>query len=111
MIVSGELHPGDRLPREPDLDAATLLEPFAFVMDLHRTDSVLHFFHVRRLLEPEVAAIAGVDGARRHRRSRLPVTGRTGAAPGSTTRPDRRARRVRSPSPFRILIAPDELVR
>jgi DNA-binding FadR family transcriptional regulator len=95
MIVSGELKPGDRLPREPDLaqrlnlsrnslreavralslirvldvrrgdgtyvtdlDPATLLETFAFLVDLHRSDNVLHFFHVRRLLEPEATAIA-----------------------------------------------------
>jgi GntR family transcriptional regulator, transcriptional repressor for pyruvate dehydrogenase complex len=41
-----------------DLDPATLLETFAFLVDLHRTDNVLHFFHVRRLLEPEATAIA-----------------------------------------------------
>jgi GntR family transcriptional regulator, transcriptional repressor for pyruvate dehydrogenase complex len=95
MIVSGELRPGDRLPREPDLakrldlsrntlreavralslirvldvrrgdgtyvtdlDPTTLLETFAFLVDLHRTDNVLHFFHIRRLLEPEATAIA-----------------------------------------------------
>lgn len=95
MIVAGELKPGDRLPREPDLakrldlsrntlreavralslirvldvrrgdgtyvtdlDPATLLETFTFLVDLHHTDNVLHFFHVRRLLEPEATAIA-----------------------------------------------------
>ena len=95
MIVAGELKPGDRLPREPDLakrlnlsrntlreavralslirvldvrrgdgtyvtdlNPATLLETFTFLVDLHRTDNVLHFFHVRRLLEPEATAIA-----------------------------------------------------
>jgi GntR family transcriptional repressor for pyruvate dehydrogenase complex len=41
-----------------DLDPATLLETFTFLVDLHRTDNVLHFFHVRRLLEPEATAIA-----------------------------------------------------
>jgi GntR family transcriptional repressor for pyruvate dehydrogenase complex len=95
MIVTGDLKPGDRLPREPDLakrldlsrntlreavralslirvldvrrgdgtyvtdlNPATLLETFTFLVDLHRTDNVLHFFHVRRLLEPEATAIA-----------------------------------------------------
>ena len=93
MIVAGDLKPGDRLPREPDLakrldlsrntlreavralslirvldvrrgdgtyvtdlNPATLLETFTFLVDLHRTDNVLHFFHVRRLLEPEATA-------------------------------------------------------
>ena len=41
-----------------DLDPATLLETFTFLVDLHHTDNVLHFFHVRRLLEPEATAIA-----------------------------------------------------
>jgi GntR family transcriptional regulator, transcriptional repressor for pyruvate dehydrogenase complex len=41
-----------------DLNPATLLETFTFLVDLHRTDNVLHFFHVRRLLEPEATAIA-----------------------------------------------------
>jgi GntR family transcriptional repressor for pyruvate dehydrogenase complex len=95
MIVSGELRPGERLPREADLalrlglsrnslreavkalslikildvrqgdgtyvtslDPALLLDALSFVVDLHRDDSVLHFFQVRRLLEPEAAAIA-----------------------------------------------------
>jgi GntR family transcriptional repressor for pyruvate dehydrogenase complex len=95
MIVAGDLKPGDRLPREPDLakrlnlsrntlreavralslirvldvrrgdgtyvtdlNPATLLETFTFLVDLHRMDNVLHFFHVRRLLEPEATAIA-----------------------------------------------------
>jgi len=40
------------------LDPVTLLEAFSFVVDLHRDDNVLHFFQVRRLLEPEAAAIA-----------------------------------------------------
>lgn len=40
------------------LDPSILLESFAFVIDLHRDDSVLHFFHVRRLLEPEATALA-----------------------------------------------------
>jgi DNA-binding FadR family transcriptional regulator len=109
MIVAGDLKPGDRLPREPDLarylglsrntlreavralslirvldvrrgdgtyvtdlDPATLLETFTFLVDLHRTDNVLHFFHVRRLLEPEATAIAAAtmsdaDAAGLHR--------------------------------------------
>ncbi len=95
MILDGELHPGDRLPREADLaerlglsrsslreavraltlvrvldvrqgdgtyvtslNPSMLLESFAFVVDLHRSDNVLHFFHVRRLLEPEATALA-----------------------------------------------------
>jgi GntR family transcriptional repressor for pyruvate dehydrogenase complex len=41
-----------------DLNPATLLETFTFLVDLHRMDNVLHFFHVRRLLEPEATAIA-----------------------------------------------------
>ena len=110
MILDGELHPGDRLPREADLaerlglsrsslreavraltlvrvldvrqgdgtyvtslNPSMLLESFAFVVDLHRSDNVLHFFHVRRLLEPEATALAAtgmtdeeVDGLQQH---------------------------------------------
>jgi DNA-binding FadR family transcriptional regulator len=103
MIVTGDLKPGDRLPREPDLakrlglsrntlreavralslirvldvrrgdgtyvtdlDPATLLETFTFLVDLHRTDNVLHFFHVRRLLEPEATAIAATAMSDEH---------------------------------------------
>ena len=46
-------HPRPRRPPRrrhvvTDLDPATLLETFTFLVDLHRTDNVLHFFHVRR---------------------------------------------------------------
>src|SRR4051794_14933040 len=95
MITSGELGPGDRLPKEADLaarlglsrnslreavkaltlvnvldvrhgdgtyvsslDSAHLLDALNFMVDLHRDDSVLQFFEVRRLLEPGVAALA-----------------------------------------------------
>lgn len=95
MITSGELGPGDRLPKEADLAArlglsrnslreavkaltlvnvldvrhgdgtyvtsltsAHLLDALSFMVDLHRDDSVLQFFEVRRLLEPGVAALA-----------------------------------------------------
>jgi GntR family transcriptional repressor for pyruvate dehydrogenase complex len=95
MITSGELGPGDRLPKETDLAArlglsrnslreavkaltlvnvldvrhgdgtyvtsltsAHLLDALSFMVDLHRDDSVLQFFEVRRLLEPGVAALA-----------------------------------------------------
>ena len=95
MITSGELGPGDRLPKEADLaarlglsrnslreavkaltlvnvldvrhgdgtyvtslDSAHLLDALSFMVDLHRDDSVLQFFEVRRLLEPGVAALA-----------------------------------------------------
>jgi GntR family transcriptional repressor for pyruvate dehydrogenase complex len=40
------------------LDPSMLLESFAFVVDFHRVDNVLHFFHVRRLLEPDATALA-----------------------------------------------------
>jgi GntR family transcriptional repressor for pyruvate dehydrogenase complex len=95
MITSGELGPGDRLPKESDLaarlglsrnslreavkaltlvnvldvrhgdgtyvtslDSAHLLDALSFMVDLHRDDSILQFFEVRRLLEPGVAALA-----------------------------------------------------
>jgi GntR family transcriptional regulator, transcriptional repressor for pyruvate dehydrogenase complex len=95
MIVSGELRPGDRLPREADLaarlglarnslreavrvlsvmrildvrqgdgtyvtslESPLLLEAMNFVVDFHQDDSVLHFFEVRRIMEPAAAAIA-----------------------------------------------------
>lgn len=95
MIVTGELKPGDRLPREVDLsdrlglsrnslreavralslinvldvrqgdgtyvtslEPALLLESMNFVVDLHRDDTVLHFFEVRRVLEPAATAMA-----------------------------------------------------
>lgn len=95
MIVSGELGPGDRLPREADLaerlglsrnslrEAVSalswikvldvrqgdgtyvtslapklLLEAVSFVVDLHRDDTVLSFFEVRRILEPAATSMA-----------------------------------------------------
>ena len=95
MITSGELGPGDRLPKESDLaarlglsrnslreavkaltlvnvldvrhgdgtyvtslDSAHLLDALSFMVDLHRDESILQFFEVRRLLEPGVAALA-----------------------------------------------------
>lgn len=95
MIATGELMPGDRLPREADLASSlglsrsslreavkalalvkvldvrrgdgtfvsslspgSLLDVMAFVTDLHQDASVLQFLQVRRLLEPEVTAMA-----------------------------------------------------
>jgi GntR family transcriptional repressor for pyruvate dehydrogenase complex len=97
MIVSGELGPGDRLPREADLaerlglsrsslreavkalslirvldvrqgdgtyvtslEADLLLDAMTFVVDFHRDDTVLHFFEVRRILEPAATAMAAI---------------------------------------------------
>ncbi len=40
------------------LTSAHLLDALSFMVDLHRDDSVLQFFEVRRLLEPGVAALA-----------------------------------------------------
>jgi len=95
MIVSGQLKPGDKLPREADLaetlglsrnslreavralalinildvrqgdgtyvtslDPDVLLDALTFVVDFHQDDSVLDFLRVRRILEPEAAAMA-----------------------------------------------------
>ncbi|MDH2427703.1 FadR/GntR family transcriptional regulator [Sphaerisporangium sp. TRM90804] len=95
MIVSGELAPGARLPKEADLaerlglsrnslreavralslinvldvrqgdgtyvtslEPRLLLDALSFVVDFHRDDTVLEFFQVRRILEPEAAAMA-----------------------------------------------------
>jgi GntR family transcriptional regulator, transcriptional repressor for pyruvate dehydrogenase complex len=40
------------------LEPRLLLEAMSFVVDLHRDDSILEVFAVRRLLEPQVAALA-----------------------------------------------------
>ncbi|MDF5756407.1 FadR/GntR family transcriptional regulator [Spongiactinospora sp. TRM90649] len=95
MIVSGELAPGDRLPKEADLaerlglsrnslreavralalihvldvrqgdgtyvtslEPHLLLDAMSFVIDFHRDDTVLHFFQVRRILEPAATELA-----------------------------------------------------
>lgn len=95
MIVSGELRPGDRLPKEADLaerlglsrnslreavsalslinvldvrqgdgtyvtslEPNLLLETLSFIVDFHRDDTVLHFFEVRRILDPAAASMA-----------------------------------------------------
>ncbi|BEP14051.1 FadR/GntR family transcriptional regulator [Acidothermaceae bacterium B102] len=95
MIISGELRPGERLPREQELAAslglsrgslreavralsvlrvletrqgdgtfvtslspAVLIDAMSFIVDFHRDETVLHFFHVRRVLEAEAAAAA-----------------------------------------------------
>ncbi|UFU03302.1 FadR family transcriptional regulator [Ruania suaedae] len=42
------------------LEPRLLLEAMSFVVDLHRDDSVLEIFEVRRLLEPHAAARAAV---------------------------------------------------
>lgn len=97
MILSGELKPGDRLPREADLadrlglsrsslreavralslmrvldvrqgdgtyvtslEPGLLLETMGFIVDLHRGDSIVHLFEVRRLLEAHAAARAAI---------------------------------------------------
>ncbi|NUR86923.1 MAG: FadR family transcriptional regulator [Nonomuraea sp.] len=95
MILSGELTPGSRLPKEADLaerlglsrnslreavralalinvldvrqgdgtyvtslEPHLLLDTMSFVLDLHRDDTVLQFFEVRRILEPAATAMA-----------------------------------------------------
>ncbi|WP_219461980.1 FadR/GntR family transcriptional regulator [Nonomuraea rhizosphaerae] len=95
MILSGELKPGDRLPKEADLaerlglsrnslreavralalinvldvrqgdgtyvtslEPRLLLDTMSFVLDLHRDDTVIQFFEVRRILEPAATALA-----------------------------------------------------
>lgn len=95
MILTGELTPGDRLPKESDLaerlglsrnslreavralalinvldvrqgdgtyvtslEPRLLLDTMSFVLDLHRDDTVLQFFEVRRILEPAATAMA-----------------------------------------------------
>ena len=95
MIISGQLRPGDRLPREQELAAnlglsrgslreavraltvmrvldtrqgdgtfvtslspAVLIDAMSFIVDFHRDETLLHFFHVRRVLEAEAAASA-----------------------------------------------------
>lgn len=40
------------------LEPALLLDTISFVADLHQDATVLHFFEVRRLLEPEATALA-----------------------------------------------------
>jgi GntR family transcriptional regulator, transcriptional repressor for pyruvate dehydrogenase complex len=97
MIVSGELRPGDRLPKEADLadrlglsrnslreavsalslinvldvrqgdgtyvtslEPQLLLETLSFIVDFHRDDTVLHFFEVRRILDPAAASMAAL---------------------------------------------------
>ncbi|MFI0419469.1 FadR/GntR family transcriptional regulator [Spongiactinospora sp. 9N601] len=97
MIMSGELTPGDRLPKEADLadrlglsrnslreavralalinvldvrqgdgtyvtslEPRLLLDAVSFVADFHRDDSVLHFFEVRRILEPAATELAAL---------------------------------------------------
>ncbi|RNM12979.1 FadR/GntR family transcriptional regulator [Nocardioides pocheonensis] len=42
------------------LDPNLLLDALTFVVDFHRDDSVLEFLRVRRILEPEAAAMAAV---------------------------------------------------
>ncbi|GGS57914.1 GntR family transcriptional regulator [Planobispora rosea] len=98
MILSGELAPGSRLPKEADLAGRLglsrnslreavralalinvldvrqgdgtyvtslkpdlLLDAMAFVTDFHRDDTVLQFFQVRRILEPEATALAATE--------------------------------------------------
>ncbi|QKW10059.1 FadR family transcriptional regulator [Streptomyces sp. NA04227] len=95
MIVSGELRPGMRLPKEADLaerlglsrnslreavkalslirvldvrqgdgtyvtslEPRLLLDALGFVVDFHQDDTVLEFLEVRRILEPQAAAMA-----------------------------------------------------
>ncbi|WP_129669836.1 FadR/GntR family transcriptional regulator [Phytoactinopolyspora endophytica] len=42
------------------LDSPLLLEAMNFVVDFHSDDSVLHFFEVRRIMEPAAAAMAAL---------------------------------------------------
>lgn len=42
------------------LEPGMLLDAIAFTVDFHRDDSVLHFFEVRRILEPAAAARAAL---------------------------------------------------
>lgn len=42
------------------LEPHLLLDALSFVVDFHLDDSVLHFFEVRRILEPAAAAMAAV---------------------------------------------------
>jgi GntR family transcriptional repressor for pyruvate dehydrogenase complex len=95
MITSGEVAPGDRLPRESELaerlglsrnslreavkalalinvltvrqgdgtyvaslDPSTLMDTLGFVLDFQPPEAVLHFLHVRRMLEPGATALA-----------------------------------------------------
>ena len=67
MIVSGELRPGDRLPREADLadrlglsrnSLREAVKALSFVVDLHHDDTVLEVLEVRRILEPAATALA-----------------------------------------------------
>jgi GntR family transcriptional regulator, transcriptional repressor for pyruvate dehydrogenase complex len=97
MIVTGEIKPGDRLPKEAELavrlglsrnslreavralslihvldvrqgdgtyvtslSPSLLLETMAFIVDLHRDDSVLEFLEVRRVIEPAAPAMAAI---------------------------------------------------
>lgn len=97
MIVDGELRPGQRLPKEPDLaerlglsrnslreavralalinvldvrrgdgtyvtslEPSLLINAMSYVVELHRDDTVLEIFEVRRVLEPAATGMAAV---------------------------------------------------
>jgi GntR family transcriptional repressor for pyruvate dehydrogenase complex len=53
-------------PRQGDgtyvtsLSPSILINATSFIVDFHRDDNLLHFFHVRRVLEAEAAAIAAL---------------------------------------------------
>lgn len=70
------------------LDSALLLDTLAFVVDLHRDDSVLQLFEVRRILEPAAAEIAAVRmsdeqiAAARAVLDEFDEAGQAGEAPG-----------------------------
>jgi len=42
------------------LDPSLLMEVMGFAVDFHQDDSVLHFLEVRRVMEPQAAALAAV---------------------------------------------------
>lgn len=57
------------------LDPSLLMEVMSFAVDFHQDDSVLHFLEVRRVMEPQAAALASVRmNAADHERLAAAVT-------------------------------------